>query len=155
MSSATEPDHGPSPSTTAVMENQQQDLEKGPKEVSKPPVMPEYPEGGLMGWLCVLGATFVRESSIQQARGNRVCMGGAHPRVFSVFCTFGYANTFGVFQEYYQLVAYTNKTASDISWIGSVQLFFQFSLGAVAGPLYDKGYFRHLMVVGIVLYVVS
>ena len=72
----------------------------------------------------------------------------------SVFATFGYANTFGAFQSYYQLYAFPHKSASDISWIGSVQLFFQFSLGAVAGPLYDKGYFRHLMVTGSVLYMV-
>ncbi len=71
-----------------------------------------------------------------------------------MFCTFGYANTFGVFQSYYQLTAYPDKSPSDISWIGSVQLFFQFSLGAVAGPLYDKGYFYHLVGVGSVLYVV-
>lgn len=64
------------------------------------------------------------------------------------------ANTFGVFQSYYQFEGYPNESASNISWIGSVQLFFQFSLGAVSGPLYDKGYFRHLIIVGSIIYVV-
>ena len=54
-----------------------------------------------MGWLCVVGSTLV------------------------LFCSFGYANAFGVFQSYYQLTAYPNKSASDISWIGSLQLFLQ------------------------------
>lgn len=74
-----------------------------------------------------------------------------HP---AVFCTFGYANTFGVFQSYYQLTAFPDHPPSDISWIGSVQLFLQFSMGAIAAPLYDKGYFRHLIAVGSVLYIV-
>ncbi len=72
----------------------------------------------------------------------------------SVFATFGYANAFGVFQSYYGLVKYPDETASDISWVGSVQLFFQFALGAVAGPLYDKGHFRALVVTGSAIYIV-
>ncbi len=38
------------------------DLEKGAGGAADgKPVMPSFPEGGLMGWLCVLGATLVRE----------------------------------------------------------------------------------------------
>lgn len=72
----------------------------------------------------------------------------------SVFATFGYANTFGAYQAYYQFQGYPNESASNISWVGSVQLFFQFSLGAVSGVLYDKGYFYHLMTAGGVIYMV-
>ena len=68
--------------------------------------------------------------------------------------SFGMANTFGIFQSYYQLDAYPSVSASTISWIGSLQLFFQLSLGAVSGPLYDKGYFYHLVGAGSVLYIV-
>lgn len=71
-----------------------------------------------------------------------------------VFATFGYANTFGAYQGYYQFQGYPDETASNISWIGSVQLFFQFSLGAVSGMLYDKGYFRHLVIAGSIVYIV-
>lgn len=70
-----------------------------------------------------------------------------------VFATFGYANTFGVFQAYYA-TGYPNETASNISWVGSVQLFLQFSLGAVVGPLYDRGYFYSLTISGSVVYIV-
>lgn len=34
----------------------------------------------------------------------------------------GYVNAFGVYQDYYSLNQLGNKSASDISWIGSVQL---------------------------------
>ncbi|WRT66384.1 uncharacterized protein IL334_003339 [Kwoniella shivajii] len=103
------------------------DVEKGAD--SKSPAPPTMPEGGLQAWLCVLGAWL------------------------TMFATFGYANSFGVFQAYY-IVKYPNVTASDISWVGSVQLFLQFALGAFTGPLYDKGYFYHLMYSGAVLYIV-
>lgn len=65
------------------------------------------------------------------------------------------ANTFGVFQSYYQFQGYPNETASTISWVGSVQLFFQFALGAVSGPLYDRGYFYYLFAAGSVIYIIS
>ena len=38
-----------------------QDEEKGQKGWVPESQMPVLPEGGLMGWACVLGATFVRE----------------------------------------------------------------------------------------------
>ncbi|WWC61892.1 uncharacterized protein I303_104477 [Kwoniella dejecticola CBS 10117] len=104
------------------------DVEKTP---NPPPTAPgaDIPDGGLRAWLCVLGAWL------------------------TMFATFGYANSFGVFQSYY-IVEYPEVTASDISWIGSVQLFFQFAFGAVTGPLYDKGYFYYMMYSGTALYVV-
>lgn len=71
-----------------------------------------------------------------------------------MFATFGYANTFGAYQGYYQFTGYPDQPASNISWVGSVQLFFQFSLGAVSGALYDKGYFHHLVISGSVIYIV-
>ncbi|ORX40509.1 major facilitator superfamily domain-containing protein [Kockovaella imperatae] len=108
--------------------NNDQDVEKQPPAPKHG--MPTFPEGGLFAWMAVAGAWL------------------------AIFTTFGYANTFGVFQDYYQFKGYPNQPATNISWVGSVQLFFQFALGAVAGPLYDKGYFRHLMVVGTVIYVV-
>lgn len=72
----------------------------------------------------------------------------------SVFCTFGYTNSFGVFQSYYSLERYTYETSSSISWIGSVQTFLQFTVAGVAGPLFDKGYFYHLGAAGTTLFIV-
>ncbi|EIW68513.1 hypothetical protein TREMEDRAFT_32024 [Tremella mesenterica DSM 1558] len=93
--------------------------------------MPTFPEGGLRAWLCIAGSWL------------------------AIFVTFGYSNTFGVFQDYYQFIGYPDQSASNISWVGSVQLFLQFSMGAIAGPLYDKGYFYHLVITGSVIYIVG
>ncbi|WWC70188.1 uncharacterized protein I206_104138 [Kwoniella pini CBS 10737] len=83
----------------------------------------DIPDGGLRAWLCVIGAWSVMSA------------------------TFGYSNSFGVFQSYY-ITKYPEVSASDISWVGSVLLFFQFNFGAFTGPLYDKGYFYYMMYSG-------
>ena len=62
--------------------------------------------------------------------------------------------SFGVYQSYYT-VLFPTHTASDISWIGSVQLALFFSLAVVAGPLFDKGYFQWLIRVGSAIYLTS
>lgn len=65
---------------------------------------PVCPVGGLQGWLNVAGA-------------------------FLVLCaTFGYINaSFGVFQAYYQ-ESYSERSPSDISWIGSVGMTIEFGM---------------------------
>lgn len=54
-----------------------------------------------------------------------------------------------------QRVSLTEHSASEISWIGSFQLFMLFFLGLPAGRLYDMGYFRYLIAVGSLLLVFS
>ena len=55
-------------------------------------------------------------------------------------------NTFGVYQTYYEQV--NLASASDISWIGSLQSFLLLLVGAVTGPVYDAGHFRFLLLTG-------
>lgn len=43
-----------------------------------------------------------------------------------------------VYQEYYQSHQLQHKSPSDISWIGSMQVFFLFGSGLVGGPLFDQ-----------------
>lgn len=45
--------------------------------------------------------------------------------------------SFGVFQAFYTTSFLQSFSASDISWIGSVQLFLELSLGFVGGKLYE------------------
>ncbi|KAK3945474.1 putative major facilitator superfamily transporter protein [Diplogelasinospora grovesii] len=88
------------------------------------------PDGGLDAWLQVLGSTIILAE------------------------TWGLINSFGVFQAYYQtdLLAATSSS-SDISWIGSLQGSLLMLVGVISGPLFDAGYFRHLLWAGMFLIV--
>ncbi|KAJ7101928.1 MFS general substrate transporter [Mycena epipterygia] len=101
------------------------------QSVEKPtPAVPPlaFDQGGLRAWLTVAGSAI------------------------SLFATFGVALSFGIFQDYYTREFLSGQTPSDISWIGSVQLFLDF---AMAGRLYDAGHFRLLMISGTLLYLFS
>lgn len=60
--------------------------------------------------------------------------------------TWGFINSFGVFQTYY--VTALARPPSDISWIGSVQIFLLFFIGTLTGRATDAGYFRPLVLLG-------
>jgi MFS transporter, MCT family, solute carrier family 16 (monocarboxylic acid transporters), member 3 len=60
--------------------------------------------------------------------------------------TWGYGTGFAVFQLYYK--QHTDWSTSQISWIGSTQLFLYFVLGSISGRMADAGYTRHLDLVG-------
>ncbi|CAJ0548687.1 Ff.00g023000.m01.CDS01 [Fusarium sp. VM40] len=87
----------------------------------------EPPDGGKIAWLQVLLTQIV------------------------FFNTWGVANGFGIFQQYYTQTL--DETESTISWIGSVQVFFLFSVGVIAGRLTDAGYFRIVFYLGVFLQV--
>ncbi|KAF2690142.1 monocarboxylate permease-like protein, mch4 [Lentithecium fluviatile CBS 122367] len=82
------------------------------------------PDGGLMAWL-------------QVAAGFML-----------FFNTWGMLNAFAVFQTYYESGELFEASSSDISWIGSIQCFLLQLTGLVAGPIYDRGYLRLLLVTG-------
>ena len=60
----------------------------------------------------------------------------------------GVTNAFGVFQAFYTSSGYIQSSPSDISIIGAVQAFFLLGSGLITGPLFDRGYFYHLLAVG-------
>ncbi|KZT66437.1 MFS general substrate transporter [Daedalea quercina L-15889] len=94
------------------------------------PSGPQVPlDGGLAAWLSVIGGWLV------------------------MFCSFGYVNSFGVFQAYYTV--HHTGTSSDISWIGSLQLFLTFLVGLPSGKLLDAGHFRASLLFGSTLLVFS
>ncbi|KAH9913285.1 major facilitator superfamily domain-containing protein [Fomitopsis serialis] len=84
------------------------------------------PDGGSRAWCATIGGALVS------------------------FCTFGYASSFGVYQDYYVLAG--TSTSSNISWIGSLQLFLIFFVGFPAGRLFDAGYFHSEVLLGSILY---
>ena len=64
-------------------------------------------------------------------------------------------NAYGVYQDYYVRFFLTSYSPSAIGWIGSTQLFFQFSMGFFAGKLFDAGYFYHIVSLSSLVYVFS
>jgi len=82
------------------------------------------PNGGLIAWLQVLGGFFL------------------------FFNTFGAMNTFGVFQTYYESGELFHQSSSNIAWIGAIQSACLQAMGIIAGPLYDRGGFKNLILVG-------
>ncbi|KAH8195337.1 hypothetical protein TruAng_010505 [Truncatella angustata] len=69
------------------------------------------------------------------------------------FNTWGVANGYGVFQSYYTSVL--GQSGSSVSWIGSIQVFFLFSVGVIAGRLTDAGHFRLTFTAGVLLQLVG
>ncbi len=67
----------------------------------------------------------------------------------TIFNTWGYINSFGVFQTYY--VISLKEPPSAISWVGSVQIFLLFFIGTFSGRATDYGLFRITFIVGSIL----
>ena len=87
------------------------------------------PDGGLAAWTQALMAHLI------------------------VFVTWGYINSFGVFQTYY--VTRLGHPPSDISWVGSVQIFLLFFIGTFSGRATDHGLFRVTLLCGSILQLVG
>lgn len=98
-----------------------------------------------------------RCSQSQSLRSNSIanlCTGtcGVYSWLIAL-CTFGYAQSFGVYEDLYTLSG--ASTPSNVAWIGSFQLFMMFAMGLPAGKLFDAGYFRHLEIGGALIFVFS
>ena len=87
------------------------------------------PDGGVLAWTQVLMGHLV------------------------IFNTWGYIASFGVFQTYY--ASTLGHPASDISWIGSVQIFLLFFVGTFSGRAVDAGLFHHVFVPGFILQLIG
>ena len=97
-------------------------------ETTKPPAPIDGPSpppnGGLDAWL-------------QVAAGFMI-----------FFNTWGMITAFSVFQTYYESGKLFKASSSNISWIGSIQCFLLQLNGLIAGPVYDRGYLRLLLLTG-------
>ncbi|KAL7626540.1 hypothetical protein AAE478_003312 [Parahypoxylon ruwenzoriense] len=67
----------------------------------------------------------------------------------ALFNTFGWFNSYGIFQDYY--TAELNLPLSAVSWTGSVQVFLLACIGMFSGRMFDAGYYRSLIAIGSVL----
>ncbi|GFP60200.1 hypothetical protein ACSS6W_007627 [Trichoderma asperelloides] len=87
------------------------------------------PDGGLRAWLVVIGAWCTS------------------------VCSFGWINSVGAFQDYYETTILKDYSTSTVSWIPSLQIFFMMALGPFIGLIYDKYGPRQLIIVGTFLHV--
>ncbi|XXG96428.1 short-chain alcohol dehydrogenase [Hypoxylon texense] len=71
----------------------------------------------------------------------------------ALFNTFGWFNSYGIFQDYYTEELHLPLSA--VSWTGSVQVFLLACIGMFSGRLFDAGYFRSLIAVGSALQLVA
>ncbi|KAF9001720.1 major facilitator superfamily domain-containing protein [Cyathus striatus] len=91
----------------------------------------KYPDGGLKAWSVVTGA---------------MC---------SCFATFGFVNSWGIFQDYYQRTLLKESSPSNIAWIGSFQYSLILFPALVFGRLFDLGYFRMVLLASSTILVLS
>ncbi|KAB8070615.1 major facilitator superfamily domain-containing protein [Aspergillus leporis] len=87
------------------------------------------PDGGFIAWSVVVGAWCTS------------------------FCSFGWLNSVGIFQEYYERNTLKQYSASTISWIPSLQVFFMLASGPIIGYLYDRYGPRYILLFGSFLHV--
>ncbi|KAF9885959.1 hypothetical protein FE257_012134 [Aspergillus nanangensis] len=80
------------------------------------------PDGGIQAWL-------------QVVMGHLV-----------LFCTWGFINSFGFFQAHYEET--WQVSASQVSWIISIQVFLLSFIGSFSGRLMDAGYYRYCLIGG-------
>ena len=71
----------------------------------------------------------------------------------AIFNTWGYINSFGIFQTYY--TSALDHSPSDISWVGSMQIWLLFFIGTISGRITDAGFFRTVFIVGSLLQVIG
>ncbi|PYH96097.1 MFS general substrate transporter [Aspergillus ellipticus CBS 707.79] len=106
------PEH-PSTSTSTSTKYADPEPEPEGKNPSIPTATDPPPDGGVVAWGVVLGAW---------------C---------ALFCSFGWINSIGAFQTYYETTLLTGYSASTISWIPSLEVFFMLVMGPVVGSLSD------------------
>ncbi|KAL7424947.1 hypothetical protein Q5752_000634 [Cryptotrichosporon argae] len=90
-----------------------------------------FPDGGWPAWLVVIGACH------------------------ALFATFGFVNSWGVYQQYYEETLFPDETESTIAWIGSLQYFFMFFPSLVMGRLLDLDKFQWPFRVAAIVFPVS
>ncbi|KAM0342108.1 hypothetical protein ACHAPU_009722 [Fusarium lateritium] len=95
----------------------------------RPGDIPAPPDGGLAAW-------------------TQVAMGW-----IVIFATWGYVNSFGSFQAHY--TSTLPQSPFQISWIGSIQVWFTFFGSAFSGRLLDAGFWVPTFLVGSTLQLIG
>lgn len=89
----------------------------------------QFPDGGKDAYLCLLGGA--------------CCL----------FCSFGWLNAVGVFQNYYQMNQLSDYSPGTIAWIPSLQIFCMFIPGPIVGWVYDNHGPKTIIIFGTFMHV--
>lgn len=65
-----------------------------------------------------------------------------------MFCSFGWINCLGVFQNYYQTHQLRDYSPSSIAWISSIEIFMMFFPGPLVGWAFDNYGPKYLIIFG-------
>lgn len=107
------------------------------------------PNGGTRAWLQVLGSFMLYMNTWGESHGTII-----NQRLLTFkTLTIGLLSSYGTIQTYYETELLRSDTSFRISIIGALQSFLLVFLGFLAGPIYDAGFFRYLLIVGSVLIV--
>ncbi|CEH16493.1 Monocarboxylate transporter [Ceraceosorus bombacis] len=86
----------------------------GPQQTPTSDALPDVPDGGWRAWLVAIGAAT------------------------TLFASFGIANSYGVFQNYYNSNRLPHETDSVVALIGAIQLFLLYGFGPLVGKIFDS-----------------
>ncbi|PSK35087.1 Riboflavin transporter MCH5 [Elsinoe australis] len=143
---AAAPQSTPTPTTTTKPEIDS--LPSGPaKNVPTANDAGSIPDGGLQAWLQVAGGfslffnTWYVPGSCLNLDFDR-CLVKLRPSSSPTI------SPVPVFQTYYESGQLFQETSSNIAWIGAIQSFLVLAVSTLAGPLFDRGYLRLLLVTG-------
>ena len=87
------------------------------------------PDGGLVAWSQVLAGHLV------------------------AFNSWGYVNSFGLFQAYY--TSTLGQSQSAISWVGGIQICLMMLIGTFSGRALDAGYYQYVAIPGLALQILG
>ena len=118
------------PQDSDIKDTHLQDPPLNPTVSNAPSIpLPPAPNGGFKAWTQPIAAHLV------------------------IINCWGYISSFGFFQSYYTRTF--DVAASEISWIGSVQILLIYFIGAFSGRALDAGYLRMVVGTGFALQVIG
>lgn len=129
-------------SSEATTEKQEPSQPQDPQE-SK---LDRRPNGGLFAWTQVACSFFLYFNTYGQFKSRST-------KPLEVLTVVGIMSSFGIFQTYYETAS--GYTPAKASIIGSLQTFLIFFTTAIAGPLYDAGFCRHIVILGSLLVILG
>ncbi|EWG42654.1 hypothetical protein FVEG_15474 [Fusarium verticillioides 7600] len=119
----------PGPSDTVSRQSEKELDQEAPLPATSPNDKTAYkfPEGGLKGWLCVLGS------------------------FMGLLASLGIVNSLGSFQAYLETHQLQEYDSGKIGWIFSVYTCLTFFCGVLVGPIFDARGPRSLVLLGSIL----